>query len=90
MIISSASIEYMKYIPQIFANPTYNAVLLTTIPALFYTGAVFASSYMKGLTLMASIGISCIFAIIEYVVRTPINHYSIFEANFSNTELQGV
>lgn len=84
------SSEYMKYIPQILSNHKYNAILLTTIPALLYTAAVYASSYMKGITLLTSITVSCIFAISEYIIRTPINHYSIFEAKFSNFELQAV
>jgi len=82
------SAEYIKYIPQILTNTKSNAILLTLIPGLLYTGAAYGAQYIKGASLMVSIIVSCIFAILEYIVRVPINFYSARNAGFSNTEMQ--
>ena len=82
------STEYIKYIPQILTNTKSNAILLTLIPGLLYTGAAYGAQYIKGASLMVSIIVSCIFAILEYIVRVPINFYSSKNAGFTNTEMQ--
>lgn len=80
--------EYLKYIPELFKDHRINAVALTTIPALLYCAAAYAALYVKGIPLIYSIVISCFFAILEYIVRVPINFYSSYEAKFSNTTMQ--
>jgi len=82
------SAEYAKYIPQVLPNTKSNAILLTFIPALLYTGAAYGSQYIKGASLIISIIVSCIFAILEYIVRVPINFYSAKDAGFTNMQMQ--
>jgi uncharacterized protein (DUF486 family) len=80
--------QYMDYIPIIFENHILNAIVMTTIPALFYILASYAHLYYKDCTLSSAIIISIFFAIFEYIVRVPIIKYSSDVAGLSNFWLQ--
>lgn len=82
------SAEYIKFIPVIAENPFTNAVLLTCVPALFYTAAAYAHLAFSGMTLLMSILMSVAFATLEYVVRVPIINYSSEVAGMSNGTMQ--
>jgi uncharacterized protein (DUF486 family) len=79
---------YLQYIPTILSDPFSNAVLLTFIPGIFYTLAVYGQLYIKGASLALSIIVSIFFAVIEYIVRVPIIKYSSIDAGMSNGVMQ--
>lgn len=80
--------QYMEYIPIIFENNVLNAIVLTTIPAIFYILASYAHLCFKNCTLSSAILISILFAIFEYIVRVPVIKYSSEIAGLSNFWLQ--
>jgi uncharacterized protein (DUF486 family) len=80
--------EYLKYIPNLFANPSTNAIALTFIPAIFYVLAAYGHLFVHGAGLFISILMSIFFATMEYMVRVPIIQYSSKNAGMSNTTMQ--
>jgi uncharacterized protein (DUF486 family) len=80
--------DYLSFIPQLFANPTTNAIALTTIPAVLYTGAAYGFLLVKNASLLVSILISVFFATLEYIVRVPVIKYSHEIAGMSNGLIQ--
>lgn len=80
--------EYLQYIPIIFTNPTANAILLTSVPAVLYTAAAYGHLFVKGASLGFSILLSVLFATLEYIVRVPIIKYSHDVAQMSNGTMQ--
>lgn len=82
------SVEYLKYIPSLAADPTVNSIILTFIPGIFYVLAAYGHLFIANASLLTSIVISVLFATLEYIVRVPIIKYSSVEAGMSNTTMQ--
>mgnify|MGYP000234516716 FL=1 len=77
-----------EYVPQLFQNPIANAALVTVLPATLYTAAAYGQLYLAEVGLAFKIIMSCFFAILEYVVRVPINEYSANVAGLSTGNMQ--
>ena len=80
--------EYLAYIPELFSNKVVNAIVITIIPAIFFTLASYAHLYFKHSTLLNAIILSSFFAILEYIFRVPITKYSSIDAGMSALWMQ--
>lgn len=78
----------MSYlVPQIVDSPVGNAAIVTLLPAILYTGAAYGQIFLNT-SLAVKILVACIFAIMEYIVRVPINEYSLNVAKMSPASMQ--
>lgn len=79
-----------KFIPNIVSNHTHNAILLTVLPAALYTAAAYGSLAITNFSMLSRIIIAIVFAILEYIVRVPINLYSRKKGKLSYSAMQAV
>ncbi|VBB18071.1 hypothetical protein YASMINEVIRUS_534 [Yasminevirus sp. GU-2018] len=80
--------EDLAFLPVIFENKTANAVTLMIIPAFFYTAASYGHLYFKDISIRNAILMAITFAIMEYIVRVPVIHYSSQVAGLSQATMQ--
>lgn len=79
-----------QYVPTVLKDPVVNAIALTIVPAILYTGAAYGQLFIKNIAFGMALLISIVFAILEYIVRVPIIQYSGKVAKMSNISMQAV